>query len=214
MNLPHWMQHPFLVFFIALIAGLFAAVIFYPYVRSRFIALVSYKKRKFFKYDLTVQQLLNHAIIAYLSLQQSGIRHLEFPDKQMEAHIKDMLNILFSTYKKAIKDFITQGVVITDKYAFKKLLESTILEMDKLCEAEWRKLNIPGIDTLIKNFHQHQRESTGFLNRAILHVATGDVYDNSIERIQEILSLLEVKFDMTIPDVHESFGVPTSTIPT
>ena len=208
MNLLAFTKSPVIVFIAALNFGLMASVIFYPVVRSKVAALVSFKKRKLFKYDMTVQALLNHPVLSYLSLQQTGIKHLVFDDPGHTETIKDMLNIYFATYKKAIKDFITQGVVLTDKYAFKKLVENTILLMDNTCDEEWSKLDFEGKEGLIKSFQAWQQRAAGFLNRAIMNVTVSNIYDNNIERLQEILSLLQAKLDMTLPDIDQAFGVP------
>lgn len=198
---------------ILLIAALFvvlAGILFYPVIRAKVIALISYKKRKLFKYDLSVQSLLNHPILTYLNLQQVGIQYLFFDTPAHTEAVKDMLVVLFTTYKKAIQDFVIQGSVLADKYAFKALVGNTILKMDKTCESEWLKLDIENKEDMIASFHQWQSDASGFLNRAIINVTQSDIYDNNMERIQEILSLLQTKFDMTIPDIDRSFGLPTS----
>ena len=194
---PIWLTIVICLFVLAL------ALILSPTTGAKVLDLIFYKRRQKQKEELTKKYFLNHPIYDYMTMQMQRLKGLSFGNQAKTAAIRDMLFIMFSNYQTAIKNFITGAIDITDKYEFKQIVLSTILSADKQCEQEWLKLELDNIAELVKDFNGWQSQGAAFTHMAIYNITDSDIYDGELERMQEILSILEARFRVTLPVIEK-----------
>ncbi len=185
---------------------LLLAVILSPSTGAKLIDLFLLKKKKAISSNLSKKYFLNHPVFDYLSYNLIRLKSLDFGGEGKTNAIKDLLYLKLTVYKAKIKEFIREGITITDKFDFKNLVHETILESEDTYQSEWKKLNLPVLDELIKDYNTWHSQSAAFARIAICNITNSDIYDTILERMQEILCILETKFRVAMPDIEKGLA--------
>ena len=194
---PTWVTVLIVVFLLVL------AVILSPGFGAKLLDIILLKRNKKGKNKLDKKYFLSHPVFDYFTYNMLRLRNLNFGSSGKSDAIRDMLYLKFSIYHSRIKEFISEGINITDRFEFKKLVHATILMAEEDCEQEWHKLDIDLLGELIMDYNSWHSQSTAFARMAICNITNSDIYDDVLERMQEILAILETKFRVTMPDIEK-----------
>lgn len=198
---------------LTIIIGLFVlalALILSPSAGAKLLDLVFYKRRQKQKKELTDKFFLSHPIYDYLVYNIERLKTLSFGEDAKTALIKDMFYLYFTTYQEKLKEFISVGINITDKYEFKKLVRDQLLTIDNTIETAWLGLGAGGIVSIVKEINGWQSQSTSFTRMAIYSITDSEIFDSPQERMQEILVILETRFRVTLPDIERGLAKDNS----
>lgn len=195
-------KHPVWLTFLISLFIMILAFILSPSAGVKLIDIFVLKRKnpapKFSK-----KYFLNHPIYDYFSFNLIRLRNIDFGNSGKSDAIKDMLYLMLTNYHAKIKEFINEGVNISDKFDFKKLVHNTILMAEQEYEQEWRKLKINLLEELIRDYNTWHAQSAAFAQMAICNITNSEIYDDVSERMQEILGILETKFRVTMPDIEK-----------
>lgn len=194
---PLWLTILIAIFILVL------AFILSPQFGAKVLEVIFLKKNQPKKTRLDKKYFLNHPVYDYFSYNLSRLKNLDFGSSGKSDAIKDMLYLKFTIYHDRIKEFIAEGINQTDRFEFKRMVHNTILKAEQDCEQEWRKLNIDLLDELIRDYNSWHAQSAAFASIAICNITNSDIYDTVLERMQEILAILETKFRVTMPDIEK-----------
>ncbi len=194
---PLWLTILIAIFILVL------AFILSPQFGAKVIDAILLKRAKSDKTRLDKKYFLGHPIYDYFSYNLVRLKNLDFGSSGKSDAIKDMLYLKFTIYHDRIKEFISEGINQTDRFEFKRLVHNTVLKAEQDCELEWRKLNIELLDELIRDYNSWHAQSAAFASMAICNITNSDIYDTVLERMQEILAILETKFRVTMPDIEK-----------
>ena len=179
------------------------AFILSPQFGAKVIDVILLKRRKSDKTRLDKKYFLGHPIYDYFSYNLVRLKNLDFGSSGKSDAIKDMLYLKFTIYHDRIKEFISEGINLTDRFEFKRLVHNTILKAEQDCELEWQKLNVELLDELIRDYNAWHAQSAAFARMAICNITNSEIYDTVLERMQEILAILQTKFRVTMPDIEK-----------
>ena len=185
---------------------LLLSLILSPTTGAKLIDLFLLKKKRITGKQLSKKYFLNYPIFDYLSYNLMRLKSCDFGSEGKTNAIKDLLYLKLTIYKAKIKEFIGEGINITDKFDFKHLVHKTILKAEDEYQLEWQKLKLPVLDELIKDYNVWHNQSAVFARIAICNITNSDIYDNILERMQEILCILETKFRVTMPDIEKGLA--------
>ena len=195
-------EHPLWLILLINLFIMVLALILSPSTGAKLIDVFFSKKNKS-KNQYSKKYFLHHPVFDYFSFNLIRLRNIDFGNSGKSDAIKDMLYLKFTIYHSKIKEFINEGINITDKFEFKRLVHDTILIAEQEYEQEWRKLKINLLDELIRDYNTWHSQSAAFSIMAISNITNSDIYDNIYERMQEILGILETKFRVTMPDIEK-----------
>lgn len=179
------------------------AFIMSPGFGAKVVDLIMLKRKKQVKSKLSKKYFLGHPIYDYFSFNLLRLKNLDFGNTGKSDAIKDMLYLKYTIYHSRVKDFITEGIHITDRLEFKRLVHHTILKAEEDCEKEWQKLKIELLEELIRDYNTWHSQSASFARMAICNITNSEIYDSIFEQMQEILAIVETKFRVTMPDIEK-----------
>lgn len=194
---PTWLTVLIALFLLVL------AFILSPGFGAKVFDVILLKRNKPDKPKLAKKYFLGHPIYDYFTYNLIRLKHLDFGSSGKSDAIKDMLFLKFTIYHSRIKEFISEGINTTDRFEFKRLVHNTILKAEEDCEQEWKKLKVELLDELIRDYNAWHFQSAAFANMAICNITNSEIYDTVLERMQEILAILETKFRVTMPDIEK-----------
>lgn len=179
------------------------AFILSPGFGAKVIDIIMLKKNKSEKPKLDKKYFLGHPIYDYFSYNLVRLKNLDFGNAGKSDAIKDMLYLNLTIYRSRIKEFVAAGINTADRFEFKQLVHNTILKAEEDCERDWHRLNIEMLEELIRDYYTWHSQSAAFASMAICNITNSEIYDTVLERIQEILVILETKFRVTMPDIEK-----------
>lgn len=194
---PMWLTLLIAIFILVL------AFILSPQFGAKVIDVILLKRGKSDKTRIDKKYFLGHPIYDYFSYNMVRLKNLDFGSSGKSDAIKDMLYLKFTIYHDRIKEFISEGINLTDRFEFKRLVHNTILKAEQDCELEWQKLNVELLDELIRDYNAWHSQSAAFARMAICNITNSEIYDTVLERMQEILAILQTKFRVTMPDIEK-----------
>lgn len=197
---PLWLTVLIAIFILVL------AFILSPQFGAKVLDAIMLKKSKSDKPKLVKKYFLAHPIYDYFSYNLMRLKNLDFGNTGKSDAIKDMLYLNLTIYHDRIKEFISEGINISDRFEFKRLVHHTILKAEQDCENEWRNLKIELLEELIRDYNAWHSQSASFARMAICNITNSEIYDTVLERMQEILAILETKFRVTMPDIEKGLA--------
>lgn len=179
------------------------AFILSPGTGAKVIDVIMLNRKKDNKPRLDKKYFLGHPIYDYFSYNLIRLKTLDFGGEGKSDAIKDMLYLKITIYHKRVKEFIAEGINISDQFEFKRLVHNTILKAEEDCENEWQRLSIDLLEELIRDYNTWHSQSAGFARMAICNITNSEIYDSILEQMQEILAIVETKFRVTMPDIEK-----------
>jgi hypothetical protein len=185
---------------------LLLAFVLSPGTGARIIDVLLLRKTGKGKTGPDKKHFLSHPIYDYFSLQLSRLKTLDFGGISKSDAIRDMLFLMLTIYRKHVKEFVLEGIHLTDRFEFKQLVHKTILKAEEECEKEWHKLNIEMLEELARDYNTWHSQSASFARMAICNITNSEIYDSVLEQMQEILAIVETKFRVTMPDIEKGLA--------
>lgn len=145
----------------------------------------------------------NHPVYDFIDYYTGKIYEFDFGSEFKNNAFKDMLVVKMRTYTEKINEFIRRGLETNDRFILKQITRETILDCLEHYEARWYKLGIPRFDELKEDYKLWHKQSSKFSLLAIQNILNSAIYDDTYERMDEILMILETKFRVTMPDIEK-----------
>ena len=196
-------ENPVWVTVLTIVFLLMLVFILSPATGAKVIDVFLLKRKKKGKPELSKKHFLGHPIYDYFSFHLVRLKTLDFGGLGKSDAIRDLLYVKITIYQKRVKEFISEGINITDKLEFKRLVNATILKAEEDCEKEWRHLKIELLNELIQDYNTWHSQSAAFARMAICNITNSEIYDSVLEQMQEILAIVETKFRVTMPDIEQ-----------